>query len=200
MKINNMVTSKKAVEKLGVSPNTLRRWADAGTIKTIRTPAGQRLYDVSSFLASGKERRKVIYCRVSSRNQKPDLESQVKYLRERYPNHEIIEDIGSGLNFKRKGLNALLGSILDGDVSEVVISHRDRLCRFGFDLIESIVSKYDCELVVYDESKLSPQAELVQDLLSIIHVFSCRLYGLRKYSRKIKEDQDLSQDGRSEPV
>ena len=174
--------------------------ADAGTIKTIRTPAGQRLYDVGSFLASGKERRRVIYCRVSSRNQKPDLESQIKYLRERYPNHELIEDIGSGLNFKRKGLNALLGSILDGDVSEVVISHRDRLCRFGFDLLESIASKYDCKLVVCDESKLSPQAELVQDLLSIIHVFSCRLYGLRKYSRKIKEDQDLSQDGRSEPV
>jgi len=200
MKINNMVTSKKAAEKLGVSPNTLRRWADAGTIKTIRTPAGQRLYDVSSFLASGKERRKVIYCRVSSRNQKPDLESQIQYLRERYPNHELIEDIGSGLNFKRKGLNALLGSILDGDVSEVVVSHRDRLCRFGFDLIESIASKYDCTLVVCDESKLSPQSELVQDLLSIIHVFSCRLYSLRKYSRKIKEDTDLSKDRRSEPV
>ena len=200
MKINNMVTSKKAVEKLGVSPNTLRRWADAGTIKTIRTPAGQRLYDVHSFLASGKERRKIIYCRVSSRNQRPDLESQIKYLRERYPNHEIIEYIGSGLNFKRKGLNALLGSILDGDVSEVVVSHRDRLCRFGFDLIESLANKYDCKLMVCDESKLSPQAELVQDLLSIIHVFSCRLYGLRKYSNKIKKDKDLPSNKGFDPV
>ena len=114
MKTNNMVTSKKAAEKLGVSPNTLRRWADAKTIKIIRTPAGQRLYDVGSFLASGKERRKVIYCRVSSRNQKPDLESQVKYLRERYPNHELIEDIGSGLTIIPFAIGVLMGHFFWG--------------------------------------------------------------------------------------
>lgn len=80
---------------------------------------------------------------------------------------------------------------MSGEIEEVVIAHRDRLCRFGFELIESIASRNHCRIVVLDESKLSPQEELVQDLLSIIHVFSCRLYGLRKYSRKVKEDKDL---------
>jgi len=80
---------------------------------------------------------------------------------------------------------------MSGHVSEIVVAHRDRLCRFGFELIESIAKKFNCRIVVLDESQLSPQAELVNDLLSIIHVFSCRVSGLRKYSRQIKEDQDL---------
>jgi predicted site-specific integrase-resolvase len=120
-----------------------------------------------------------------------DLNSQIEHLKTRYPNHELIEDTGSGLNFGRKGFNALLELILSGHVSEVVVAYKDRLCRFGFELIESIAEKHHCNIVVLDESKLSPQAELVNDLLSIIHIFSCRLYGLRKYSRQIKEDSDL---------
>lgn len=187
-----LLPSRKATQAIGVCANTLRTWAGEGKIKYVRTAAGQRLYDVSSFLQSTVSKRKIIYCRVSSRNQKDDLQSQIQYLRQRYPNHELIEDIGSGLNFKRKGFTALLDAILSGLVEEVVISHRDRLCRFGFEFIEHIATKYACKLVVLDETKLSPQAELVQDLLSIIHVFSCRIYGLRKYRNKIKEDKDLS--------
>ncbi|MEZ5672099.1 MAG: IS607 family transposase [Thiotrichaceae bacterium] len=109
----------------------------------------------------------------------------------RCPNHELIEDIGSGLNFKRKGFNALLERIMSGNVAEIVVAHRDRLCRFGFELVESIANKHNCNIMVLDESKLSPQAELVNDLRSIIHIFSFRINGLRKYSRKIKEDSDL---------
>jgi predicted site-specific integrase-resolvase len=155
----------------------------------MRTPGGIRLYDLTSL--ENKEKHKVVYARVSSRNQKDDLQKQIEFLRTRYPTYELVEDIGSGLNFKRKGFTALLGRVLQGDVSEIVVAHRDRLCRFGFDLIESIATKNNCKLVVLDDSKQSPQAELVTDLLSIIHVFSCRLYGLRKYSSKIKEDTDL---------
>jgi predicted site-specific integrase-resolvase len=80
---------------------------------------------------------------------------------------------------------------MSGHVSEIVVAHRDRLCRFGYELIETIAAKNSCKIVVLDESQLSPQAELVNDLLSIIYVFLCRLYGLRKYGRKIKEDTDL---------
>ncbi|MEZ5672371.1 MAG: IS607 family transposase [Thiotrichaceae bacterium] len=111
----------------------------------------------------------------------------------RYPNHELIEDIGSGLNFKRKGFNALLERIMSGNVAEIVVAHRDRLCRFGFELIESIANKHNCNIVVLDNSQLSPQSELINDLLSTIHVFSRRINGLKKYGRKIKEDSDLSQ-------
>jgi predicted site-specific integrase-resolvase len=122
---------------------------------------------------------------------KDDLNSQIEHLKTRYPNHELIEDIGSGLNFKRKGFNTLLERVLSGNVSEIVVAHRDRLCQFGFELVEPIANKYNCNIVVLDESQLSPQNELVNDLLWIIHV--CRLYGLRKYSRQIKEDSDLSE-------
>ena len=187
-----MLPSRKASDLIGVHANTLRKWAKNGQISFVRTRSGQRLYDAKSFLSSTELRRNIVYCRVSSRNQRADLESQIRFVRERYPGHELIEDIGSGLNFKRKGFNSLLDGILSGNVAELVVTHRDRLCRFGFELIASIASKNNCRIVALDESKLSPQGELIQDLLSIIHVFSCRLYGLRKYSRKIKEDTDLS--------
>jgi predicted site-specific integrase-resolvase len=182
------VNTKTARNTLGVCANTLRLWDKAGKIKTIRTPGGKRLYDLSSI---GENREKVIYARVSSKNQRDDLQSQIEHIRTRYPDHRIIEDIGSGLNFKRKGFNALLDGIMSGKVSEVVVAHRDRLCRFGFGLIESIASRYGCGIVVLDESSLSPQEELVKDLVSIIHVFSCRIYGLRKYGSQVKKDKDL---------
>ena len=190
-----LLSTKKASEILGIHPNTLRKWADEGKIKYIRTDAGQRRFDVASFLQSSSHRRKIVYARVSSRNQKDDLASQVREMRSRYPDHEVIEDIGSGLNFKRKGLQALLDAILSGEVAEVVVAHRDRLCRFGFELLESLANKHNCRLVVLDNTALSPQAELVQDILSILHVFSSRLYGLRRYRRAIQEDQNLPQGG-----
>ncbi len=185
------LSTKKACEVLGVRPGTLRAWDKAGKIKTIRTPGNTRLYDISSLVTSGC---RIIYARVSSRGQQDELESQIAYLRNRYPNHELIQDIGSGLNFKRKGFNALLERIVSGDVSEVVVTRKDRLCRFGFELIESIAKKFNCQIMVLDNAALSPQSEMVKDLLSIVHVFSRRMYGLRKYSRKIKEDTDLSQE------
>lgn len=156
----------------------------------MRTPGGTRLYDLSSITTS-QNKAKIIYARVSSKGQSNDLDQQIKYLRTRYPNYELIQDIGSGLNFRRKGLKALLERLLSGEIEEIVIAHRDRLCRFGFELFEFIANKFEARIVVLDDTKLSPHEELVQDLLSIIHVFSCRLYGLRKYSNKIKKDKDL---------
>ena len=185
------VKTKEAIKELGVHPNTLRKWADEGKIKSIRSPSGQRLYDVEDFKQTSKTRRKFIYARVSTKRQSDELERQIKHLRARYPEHELIEDFGSGINFKRKGFNSLLEHILSGDVEEVVVAHRDRLCRFGFELVNTIASKHGTRIVVLDESSLSPEAELVRDLLSIVHIFSCRIYGFRKYNRQIKEDQDL---------
>lgn len=188
-----LLSTKKACEILCIHPNTLRKWANEGKIKHIKTDAGQRRYDVASFLQSSSDRRKIVYARVSSRNQKNDLLGQVRELRERCPDHEVIEDFGSGLNFKRKGLQALLDAILSGTVAEVVVAHRDRLCRFGFELVEHLAHKHNCRLVVLNDTSLSPHAELTQDLLAILHVFSSRLYGLRRYRRAIQEDKDLPQ-------
>lgn len=189
------VSTKKACERLGVHPNTLRNWANENKIKYIRTDSGHRRYDVEDYLRrKGHQGQRILYARVSSKKQKDDLARQVRELTSRFPHDEVIEDFGSGLNFRRKGLTALLDRIMSGDVSEVVVAHKDRLCRFGFELIEQIAAKYNCNIVVLNDTNLSPQEELVRDLLSIIHVFSCRLSGLRKYRSQIKEDSNLPQD------
>ncbi len=191
--MKNWVPSRVACEILGIHPNTLRKWADDGTIETFRTPANQRRYNVEAYLKKGGEpsRRRIVYARVSSRKQKDDFINQVAQLRGRYPDYEVLEDYGSGLNFKRKGLTSLLDSILSGDVGEVVVAHRDRLCRFGFELFEQIATKHNCRIVVLNDTELSPEQELVQDIVSILHVFSRRLYGLRKYHRQVKQDTTL---------
>src|SRR5690606_21019018 len=108
------------------------------------------------------------YCRVSSHKQKDDLDRQKEFMRKQYPNHEIVFDIGSGINFKRKQFLWLLEQASIGNVKEVVVAHRDRLCRFGFELIEWFFTKHNVKLMVLDDSKSSPQQELVTDLLSII--------------------------------
>ena len=182
--------SGKACAHLGVHPNTLRNWANEGKIRYIRQPGGQRLYDVSSVGGDGGKRR-VCYCRVSSRKQKDDLERQVAKMRGLFPGHEIVTDIGSGLNFKRKGLASVLESAMRGDVAEIVVAHRDRLCRFGFELVERIVGQNGGRVVVLGDLESSPQRELVCDLVSIIHVFACRIHGLRKYATAVSKDKDL---------
>jgi len=100
-------------------------------------------------------------------------------------------EVGGGLNFKRKKLQALLERVMQGDVERIVVAHKDRLARFGFDLYQWLCQQFNCEIVVLNEAKLSPEAEMVEDLLAILHCFSSRLYGLRKYKAQVKEDQDL---------
>ena len=199
-----LVPLRKAMKMTGLSANTLRKYADNGTIRASRIGNGQRLFDTSSFHQGWEEREEgkpiVCYCRVSSGKQRDDLARQVVFMRERFPGAEIIKDIGSGLNFKRKGLDSILRRLMQGDKFTLIVAHRDRLCRFGFDLIESMFDKNGGEIMVLDKSELSPQRELVEDLLSIIHVFSCRLHGLRRYESKIKDDKNLSDEGAEEPV
>ncbi len=187
------VPLRKAVERLGLHPNTLRRYADEGKIQIIKNEAGQRLYNVEAYIRGAANASFVCYCRVSSSKQKDDLQRQVAYMQSLYPEAEIIKDIGSGLNFKRKGLRDLLDRLLQGDKLTLTVACRDRLCRFGFELIQYLVEQNGGKIVVLDQTVHCPQTELTTDLLSIIHVFSCRMHGLRKYSKKIKEDKDLPQ-------
>ena len=186
------VTTRKASEALGVCASTLRRWADEGKIRFIRTTtANQRLYDVESFLrdreATTSEREHILYCRVSSAKQKDDLERQITFMRNRYPNHTIVTDVASGINFKRKGLKTILERAMSGDKLEIVVAHRDRLARFGFDLIRYIIERSGGRLVVLSQTIFSPEEELTRDLLNILHVFSCRMHGLRNYKKQVSE-------------
>jgi len=188
----NFVTTKKAIEILGIHPNTLRNWDKNKKIECIRTVGNTRLYNVTKFLKDNNnsiDKEKICYCRVSSNKQKDDLKQQSEYLQSRYPGHRIIQDIGSGLNNKRRGLCSLLELSMQGKVEEVVVTNKDRLSRFGFELFEFIIKRNGGKIVVLNESTIkSPDEELIKDLLSIIHVFSCRLYGLRKYKKEIKKD------------
>ena len=130
------VPSREASRILGVHPQTLRTWARKGRISYIRTEGNQRRYDVDSYIGLSKPTLTVCYCRVSSKKQSPDLKRQVAFMRERYPDAEIVSDVGSGLNFKRKGLLAILERVHQGDKLRVVVAYRDRLARFGTELIE----------------------------------------------------------------
>ena len=116
-------------------------------------------------------------------------------MQSKYPDYTILKDVGSGLDFKRKQLRFLLEECSQGRVGEVVVAYRDRLCRFGFELLEWFFSQNAVKLVVLEQEEFSPQQELVADLLSVIGTFSCRVHGLRKYSTAVKEDSSLSNEG-----
>ncbi|PIK97802.1 IS607 family transposase [Synechococcus sp. 63AY4M1] len=196
------VKPREAADYFGVCLHTLRRWEQKGWIKAIRTPSGRaRRYDLDSYIGlrpadanrtPKKAKRVVLYARVSSRGQKPDLERQIARLVNLYPGAEVVGEVGGGLNFKRPKFLALLERVRAGDIGTIVVAHRDRLCRFGFEFVEWYCRQYGCEILVLDDDHLSPQQELVEDILTILHCFSSRLYGLRKYRAAIEKDTDLS--------
>lgn len=179
---------------------TLQRWDNDGTFKPAKyTPKGRKLYSHEQYLDFTNQnldnlinKSNIIYCRVSSFNQKNDLTSQLKFIEQYCTNNQIhvddvYSDIGSGLNYKRKNFIKLINEITKHKINKVIVAHKDRLVRFGFELIEEICKEHNVELIVINDEKLSPQEEMVTDLMSIIHVFSSRLYGLRNYKPKIKE-------------
>lgn len=182
-----LLTLKQAAEKLNVCRMTICNWVREEKIEFIILPNGRRRYKIENILKDNIKEIKygIIYTRVSTGKQKDDLQRQIDYLREKYPTHRLIKDIGSGINYKRRGFRSLVDSVLQGVVTEVVVAHKDRLCRFGFELIEFICQRYGTNIVVLNNKKSSKEEEMVQDLLSIITVFSCRSHGLRKYKQKI---------------
>jgi|ERR1700722_903508 len=193
------VPLRKAVLATGLHPNTLRKYADNGTIPCIRMPNGARHFDISSFLSG--ETITILYARVSSHRQKDDLARQVEYLKSKYHDAEIVSDIGSGLNFKRKGLLALLDRAARGAKLRVVVAHRDRLARFGFELIDHQIRRAGGEIVVLGKrDHAGPYDELVGDLLAILTVFGARMHGLRKYRDEIAADQTLADAGAGQDV
>jgi predicted site-specific integrase-resolvase len=160
--------------------------------------SGHRYYtDDDIFPAMGIEKpetqkKVIVYCRVSSRNQLDDLATQVKSMQTfclgaGIPIDDLVKEIGGGMNFKRKKFLAIIEQIEQGDVSKLIIAHKDRLVRFGFDFFGIFAERHRCEIIVANQENLSPRQEMVEDLMTIIHVFSCRLYGLRSYKKKIKE-------------
>lgn len=145
---------------------------------------------------TNEQRKIVIYARVSTSNQKGDLKNQVEFLRD-FVNakgmieDEVIEDYGSDLKYNRKNWNDLINTYMTNEIDTIVIAHKDRLIPFGYDWFERLLHSFNVNIIVVNNESLSPQEELVQDMISILHIFSCRIYGLRKYKKKIKEDEDV---------
>jgi excisionase family DNA binding protein len=182
----------KAAKMFGVHCKTIREWADNGKLKHIRTPTGQRRIILEEENQEVKKR--IIYCRVSSPKQKDDLERQIQYLKTLYPGYEIVKDVGSGINFQRKGLLSLLDLCLRGMVSEVVVASKDRLCRFAFELLEWLFQREKVKLTILEQNDLSPEQELSNDVLSIIQVFRCRRNGKRRYKGGENEAQNCQKN------
>lgn len=197
-----MIKINEMAKRLGVSIKTLQRWDRDGILVAKRTPTDRRYYTEDQYLeyigSTTESKRKIIaYVRVSGVNQKDDLQNQITFIR----NHVnakgeildfVIEDIGSGLNYNRKNWNdLLLNQIPKGEIKKIYITYKDRFVRFGFDWFKRFCNHYDCEIIVINNPDTSPQKELVDDLISIIHVFSCRIYGLRKYKKDISSDKSL---------
>ena len=181
---------------INVSVKSLQRWDREGRLVPIRTPSNRRMYSqkqLETLIGERIGKRKtVLYCRVSSPSQRSDLLNQVKAMKtfanvSGYGVDEIVEEIGGGMNMKRNKLRKLILEVRQGKVETVVIGHKDRMTRFGFDLIEYMFELNGTNIVIANNETLSPQEEMVSDLMSIIDTFSCRLYGLRRYKDEIKD-------------
>ena len=206
--------SNKVCKILGVHPRTLYLWEEKKAIETIRTPGGKRLYNLNKYLENSEKnkitikrekiikpnesitekiKKKIIYARVSSLGQSDDLERQIIVLKENYPEYELIKDVGSGVNLNRKGLRKIIDISISGLIEEVVIVHKDRLARFGYELIEDLINKYSRGKVTIIEKKENKEAkeELVEDVLQIMNIFVAKMNGMRKYKKKENMNEEI---------
>ena len=194
------LSSKTVTQILGVTAQTLRNWDKEGKLKPSYTKSnGYRYYSEDSILAYTQERKTkkelnvVGYARVSSKKQSDDLERQVNnlktYLDTKYTGYEVITDIGSGINYNKPGLRKLIEKINRKEVDLIVVLYKDRLLRFGFELVEYFAELNNVKIEVLDRTDKTQDQELVEDLVQIITVFSCKLQGKRKTKTKAIMDE-----------
>jgi len=187
-----MLRPKEVCQRLGISYATLREYVKKGYIQPVILQSGKwrfREEDVEKLMGIVRKRKVILYARVSSNTQKDDLVNQVKYLEENVKEYDqVITDIGSSLNMKRKGFLKLLGMILNNEVSKIVIAYPDRLVRFGFEIIEEVCKAHNCEIVVLNKEDKTPEQEVIKDLISILVSFSEKLQGMRSHKyEKVKK-------------
>ena len=196
----DFISLRHAAQLTGLGFTTLRKLADEETIRSYKTLSGQRKFHHESLVQMCQTvstdrksfgpppKQYFLYARVSSKKQLDDLQRQITFLQggqPEYTQYVTLSDVGSGINFKRKGLLTLLDACLQGTIGNVVIAHRDRLCRFGYELIEQFIRRAGGNIVVLGptDRHVTSEEELAADLLSIVHIYSCRQMGKRKYRR-----------------
>ena len=196
--MSRLCTIGEAARLLGVSIPTLRRWEESGKLVPERTAGKHRRYDITKLkpelAIADTTRTTIAYARVSSHDQREDLERQKQvlelYCAQHGWNFALLSDLGSGMNYHKKGLRRLLDAILSGDVGRLVITHKDRLLRFGAELVFAICEAKNVEVVILNQGEeCSFEEDLAKDVLEIITVFSARLYGSRSHkNKKLLED------------
>jgi predicted site-specific integrase-resolvase len=195
--MDNIYSPKEFGKLIGRTTNTLQKWDRQGTLKAQRSPTNRRYYTHDQYvqyrgLVAQENGLTIVYSRVSGVTQKPGLANQINALQAYCQQHSItvdtwLSDIGSGLNYKRKQFNRLMQMIELGQVRRVIMAHRDRLVRFGYDYFEAFCQRHHTEIVVINGESLSPEQELVRDLMAIVTVFSARLPGLKSYRQVLKD-------------
>jgi predicted site-specific integrase-resolvase len=202
MEEEKYISKKETLKKLGISQMTLLKMANSNKIEYIKTEGGHRKYNLSKYIKDNKiktekdqekeitnenikDKLNICYVRVSTIGQKNDLERQKEYMQLKYPKYEIIEDIGSGINFNRKGLRKIIKLGIQGKINTLVVAYKDRLTRFGFELIEDIITNYSEGKIIVENNKeeKEPKEELVDDVLQILNVYTAKLNGMRKYKK-----------------
>ena len=204
--MESTINVSEAAKRLGVTVKTMQRWEREGRLVPVaRTGSNRRVYteaQLREFIGlrqgAAEPSRLLAYCRVSSAAQRAELVNQRRVLEEfvtakGLANVEFVEEVGGGLNFKRKKFLELTDAIGRGEIKTLVLAHRDRLTRFGFEWFEHFARANACEVLVLNQERLSLEREMVQDLMTIVHGFSSRLYGLRNYRRKLDEALRLDQ-------
>ena len=202
------ISKKEALKKLGISQMTLLKMADNNKIEYIKTEGGHRKYNVDKYINDNKiktekdqvkdekegiieteDKLNICYVRVSTVGQKEDLQRQKEYMSKKYSGYEIIEDIGSGINFNRKGLRRIIKLGIAGKINKLVVAYKDRLTRFGFDLIEDLIKEYSGGEVIIENEKEDKDVkeEIVEDVLQILNVYTAKINGMRKYKSKNNE-------------
>ena len=192
---NSYLTRKEATKLLGIHYHTLYKLAEKKEIETVKIGSRQ-LYNVNKYLQSKKiininqVRRKICYCRISSSKQKEDLNRQIEEMTKKYPEYELIKDIGSGLNMNREGLNKIIDYAIKGEIEILVIAYKDRLVRFGYEMIERLIKEYSNGVIKIENAKEeeTPMIELSKDIVSIMNIYVAKMNGLRKYKKLIAND------------
>jgi predicted site-specific integrase-resolvase len=189
--MNNIyVPRRKVVEVLGIHYQTVANLVKRNEIEIIKI--GKKFgYNLNKYIKDNNiiinQKKSICYCRVSSQKQKEDLQRQINVMKEKYPNHIIISDIASGLNFKRKGLLDIINMAIKNEIEEVVISYKDRLARFGYELIETILKEHsNAKIKILNKTEeKTKEEELTEDIISIMNVYVAKINGLRKYKTEI---------------
>ena len=206
--MNNWVKIGEASKIIGVHPRTLYNWENKGLIETKRTEGGMRLFNVEKYITEKKcdynkecieklkelenikDKINILYARVSTPNQKDDLERQKRMLKKKYPEYILIEDIGRGMNLNKPGIKKIIHLGIERKINKVVVAYKDRLARFGYELIEDIIKEYskgEIEIINKEEDT-NPEEEITKDIMMIMNVYISKMNGLRKYNNKKEYD------------